>query len=80
MTKNIMCTGAGHGKGTSSVPAKISGVSFALLVADTIKWPDRTPHSGFNLYKKKKFIMHQSQQQKITKSGPSCFKLTMTPF
>jgi hypothetical protein len=52
MTKNNMCKGACHGKGTSRVLAKISGVSFALLLADAIKWSDRIPHSGFNLYKK----------------------------
>jgi len=47
-----MCTGACHGKGTNCVLTKISGVSFALLLADTVKWLNRIPHSGFNLIKK----------------------------
>jgi hypothetical protein len=48
-----MRTGACRGKGTSHVLAKIAGVTFALLaLADTIKWSDRIPQSGFNLYKK----------------------------
>jgi hypothetical protein len=67
-----MCTGACHGKGTSHVLAKISGVSFALLLADAIKWSDRIHHSGFNLYKKK-FIMHQCHKYQITKSMPSYY-------
>ena len=52
MTKNHTCTGAYHGKGTSHVLTKISGVSFALHFVATTKWPDRIPHSGFDLYKK----------------------------
>jgi len=68
MTKNIMNTGACHGKGTSCVLAKISGVSFALLLADIIKWSEFLIQ-GLNSIKK----IHNAPKSRVANNKEQAF-------